>query len=77
MVARLGLSSPPPPVWFVWLRSLGLLGCVVMGLSKLWRWLCIVGRGGCVDFNGFAVGFLFQQWLVFFFFFSWLMQLWV
>ena len=46
MVARLGLSSPPPPVWFVWLRSLGLLGCVVMGLSKLWRWLCIVGRGG-------------------------------
>ena len=22
---------------FVWLRSLGLLGCVVMGLSRLWR----------------------------------------
>ena len=47
MVARLGLSSPPPPP--VWV-------CVVMGLSKLWRWLCIVGHGGCVDFNGFAVG---------------------
>ncbi|KAF3967748.1 hypothetical protein CMV_008277 [Castanea mollissima] len=29
-----------------------------MGLSKLWRWLCIVGRGGSVDFNGFAGGFL-------------------
>ena len=27
---------------FVWLRSLGLLGCVVMSLSKFWHWLCIV-----------------------------------
>ena len=43
-------------VWVCVVRSLALLGCVVMGF--VFAIIFVVGLlcGGCVVFNGFAVG---------------------